>query len=51
VSDIGSVVAESYELLDAGWITPEQYRAFTYTNAYETFTAVDPAFFDGTPIA
>lgn len=51
VTDVTGVVAESYELLQDRMLTAEQYRAFMFGNAYEMFTAVNPAFFDGTPIA
>jgi predicted TIM-barrel fold metal-dependent hydrolase len=51
VRDSARVVAESFELVDAGHLTAEQYRKFVFENAYEMFTRVNPTFFDGTPVA
>jgi predicted TIM-barrel fold metal-dependent hydrolase len=50
VTDIGAVVAESYELVEDGLLTPDQYRAFTFDNVARMYLDVNPGFFDGTPV-
>ena len=51
VHDPAEVVPECYELLTDGVLTPEQFRAFTFTNAVSLYTRADPGFFEGTAIA
>jgi predicted TIM-barrel fold metal-dependent hydrolase len=51
VPDMAGVVAESYELVEDGHLTEEQWRRFTYDNPLELFTRVNPSFFDGTSVA
>jgi len=48
VTDVATVVSEAFELVEDGLLDAEQFRAFTFTNAYEMLTAVNPSFFDGT---
>ena len=51
VHDPAEVVPECHELLSEGILTPEQFRAFTFTNAVRLYTRADPDFFDGTAVA
>ena len=50
VPDISAVVPESFELVEDGLITPDQYRSFVFGNVLELCTRADPHFFDGTTI-
>ncbi|HEV8297243.1 MAG TPA: amidohydrolase family protein [Acidimicrobiales bacterium] len=51
VTDIAKVVVEAHELVEEGFVTPAQFRAFTFDNAVRMYTAVNPSFFDGTAVA
>jgi predicted TIM-barrel fold metal-dependent hydrolase len=51
VTDMADTVAESWELVEDGLLTPEQYRAFVYDNPRRLLTAVNPGFFEGTAVA
>jgi hypothetical protein len=44
------VVPETYELLEKGFITEQDYREFTFSNAVRLHGRMNPAFFDGTAI-
>ncbi|MGH9211653.1 MAG: amidohydrolase family protein [Acidimicrobiales bacterium] len=48
VPDMAGVVAESWELVDDGLLTVEQYRQFVFENPAELFCRANPGFFDGT---
>lgn len=50
VPDMAGVVAESFELVDEGLITREQYRSFVLDNPVRLFATTNPGFFDGTPV-
>lgn len=50
VTDIATVVSNSYELVEEGIVTPEQWREVTYDNPVRMFTAQNPDFFTGTSI-
>jgi predicted TIM-barrel fold metal-dependent hydrolase len=50
VPDISAVLPESYEMVTENLLTPEQYRAFMFDNAFELCTRADPEFFAGTSI-
>ena len=50
VPDISAVVPESFELVEDGLLTPEQYRMFVFDNAARLYTGADPDFFVGTAI-
>ena len=50
VTDIASVVKESYELLEDGHLTAEQWRKLVFDNPAEMLTRANPNFFDGTPV-
>jgi predicted TIM-barrel fold metal-dependent hydrolase len=47
VPDMAGVVAESWELVDRGLLTPEQYRRFVCDNPIELF---GPTLLSGTPL-
>ena len=48
---MSGVLAEAYELVEHGLITPANFRDFVFGNAVSLYTAVNPRFFDGTVIA
>ena len=48
VVDATGVLAEAYSLVDGGLITPDDFRAFTYTNAASLFRGTNPDYFAGT---
>ena len=50
VPDMAGVVTESYELVEDGFLTADQWRRFTFDNAVELFTRVNPSFFAGTAV-
>src|SRR5262249_41403243 len=47
VSDVAGVIAESWELVEDGLLTLDDYRDFTFTNAATFYAATNPRFFDG----
>jgi hypothetical protein len=51
VPDMTGVLPEAWEQVADGRLTEEQFAAFTYGNARDVLTAVNPGFFDGTGIA
>lgn len=50
VPDMAGVVAESWELVEDGLLTGDQYRQFVFENPVELFTRANPAFFAGTAV-
>ena len=50
VPDMAGVVAESFELVEDGFLTPEQWRQVVYDNPVEMYRRANPDFFVGTPI-
>ena len=50
VPDMTGVLGEAHELVDAGRLTPEQFRAFACDNPIRLHGAVNPSFFDGTAV-
>ena len=44
------VVPESYELLEKGFISEQDFREFTFSNAVRLHGRMNPAFFEGTAI-
>jgi len=48
VPDLGSVLAEAYELVEKGLLTEEDFCDFTFTNGLRMLTDVNPDFFKGT---
>ena len=51
VPDMRGVLPEAYEAVDEGVLSAEDFRKFTYENAWRTLTAVRPDFFAPTAIA
>jgi predicted TIM-barrel fold metal-dependent hydrolase len=51
VSDMGTVVAESHELVEDGLLTAEQWREIVFENPVAMYTKANPTFFDGTAVA
>jgi hypothetical protein len=49
VPDMEDLVEESYELLERGHLTPEDYRDFMFANPANLHLRMNPAFFEGTP--
>jgi hypothetical protein len=50
VTDMAQVVAESYEQVERGLLTAEQWRQIVCDNPIEMFTRLNPDFFAGTSI-
>jgi predicted TIM-barrel fold metal-dependent hydrolase len=50
VRDMREVVEESWELVERGLISKDDYRAFTFENPVRFWTAQNPDFFRGTAI-
>jgi predicted TIM-barrel fold metal-dependent hydrolase len=50
VPDMAATVAEAWELVEDGWLRPDQFRAFVCDNPAELLTRVNPGFFDGTAV-
>ena len=48
VSDMAEVVEESYELVEDGLITDEDFRDFTFTNSVRLYAGLNRKFFKGT---
>jgi hypothetical protein len=51
VPDFTKVLPETYEMLERGLLTAEQFKKFTFSNAAEMFGRANPRFFEGTEIA
>lgn len=51
VTDIGSVVTTAWSLVEEGLLAPADFRAFVFDNPVRMYTAANPRFFDGTPVA
>jgi predicted TIM-barrel fold metal-dependent hydrolase len=50
VPDMAGVVAESFELVEHGFLTPEQWRQVVFDNPVEMYRRANPDFFVGTPV-
>ena len=50
VPDVTGVLPEALELVDAGLLSPEDFRRFTFENPVELFTRANPEFFEGTAV-
>lgn len=50
VPDFGEVIPEAYEMVERGWVTEQDFREFTFTNAARLHTRNNPDFFKGTAI-
>jgi predicted TIM-barrel fold metal-dependent hydrolase len=51
VPDMLNPVPEAYELVEAGFITRDDFRDFTFANAVRLWGTQNPRFFEGTAIA
>jgi hypothetical protein len=51
VPDFTKVLPETYEMLEHGLLTAEQFKKFTFSNAAEMFQRANSSFFEGTEIA
>ena len=47
VPDMASILPEAFEAVGDGRLSDEQFRAFTFSNAYRFYTDGNPAFFEG----
>jgi hypothetical protein len=50
VPDFRDVIPEAYELVERGYVTEQDFREFTFTNAARLHTRGNPAFFRGTMV-
>ncbi len=50
VPDIRDVLPESYELVEKGVMSPDDFRAFTFDNPISLWCGTNPRFFEGTSI-
>jgi hypothetical protein len=50
VPDLLGILGEAHEGVDAGWMTRQDFRDFTFTNPARFFTDMNPQFFSGTRI-
>jgi hypothetical protein len=48
VPDMSEVLAEAYELVEEGLVSPEDFRDFVFTNPVRFYTSANPDFFRGT---
>jgi hypothetical protein len=51
VVDMAQVLAEAYELVEHGHIDHADFRDFTFAHIAALHAGMNPAFFDGTPVA
>ncbi len=51
VPDVREVLPEAFELVEAGLLGPDDFRAFVCDNAVDLLAGANPRFFDGTAIA
>lgn len=51
VPDLTEPLAESWDLVEQGVLTPADFRAFTFGNPYRFYTEANPRFFEHTDIA
>jgi predicted TIM-barrel fold metal-dependent hydrolase len=50
VPDFKEVIPEAFELVEKGFVTEQDFREFTFTNAARLHTRNNPAFFNGTVV-
>ncbi len=50
VPDMSEVVQESWEMVEHGLLTEDDYRDFVFTNPVRLYTRTNPRFFEGTRI-
>jgi predicted TIM-barrel fold metal-dependent hydrolase len=51
VIDMRDPLPEAYELVEDGFITPDNFRDFTFANAVHLWGTQNPRFFEGTAVA
>ena len=51
VIDMRDPLPEAYELVEDGFVTTDDFRAFTFTNTVKLWGTQNPAFFEGTRVA
>ncbi|MOA56390.1 hypothetical protein D3C78_1803600 [compost metagenome] len=51
VPDLTEPLAESWDLVEQGVISADDFRALVFDNPYRFYTEANPAFFAGTDIA
>jgi hypothetical protein len=47
VPDFADVIPEAFEMVEKGFVTEQDFREFTFTNAAMLHTRNDPGFFKG----
>lgn len=50
VTEMNTVLEEAHELIEYGQLNAAEFREFTFANAVELYTTMNPSFFDGTVI-
>lgn len=50
VPDFAEVIPEAFELLEHGFVTEQDFREFTFSNAARLHTRTNPSFFEATAI-
>jgi hypothetical protein len=50
VPDMSEVLEESWEMVEHGLLTEDDYRDFVFTNPVRLYTRTNPHFFDGTRV-
>ena len=50
VPDFEEVLPEAFEMVEKGFLTAQDFREFTFTNAARLHTATNPHFFKGTMV-
>lgn len=50
VPDMGEVLEESWEMVERGLLTEDDYRDFVFTNPVRFYTRTNPRFFEGTVV-
>ncbi len=50
VPDFREVIPEAFEMVEKGFVTDQDFREFTFTNAARLHTGNNPAFFKGTVV-
>jgi predicted TIM-barrel fold metal-dependent hydrolase len=50
VPDMTEVLEEAWEMVDHGWISPADFREFTFVNPVRFYTGTNPDYFTGTVV-
>jgi len=50
VRNMDRVMPHAFSLVEQGLLTEDQFREFTFANPARLHTALNPGFFDGTPV-